>query len=253
MCGARRLEYLALAHGRLDSAPSTAQESPAPISLAVLPLSSVVRRERGLSGGRHFRRHHHAPVKCQTVSGAAHERRRAVSRPGHRCAGRWAQARIAVCARGNDPCDRRSRARERAARAHDRWIARLGPTSTDVARGDLLGIEDAVAERISSALRVQMSDAERERFYRRYTRNGAAYERYLMGRARLRALTEQGALHAIAEFEAARDRDPSYALAYAGLATAAAQLRVRFSSQKGSRGLGCPRSPGSPPRAPARP
>ena len=63
--------------------------------------------------------------------------------------------------------------------------------------------------KISSALRVQMSDAERERFYRRYTRNGAAYERYLMGRARLRSVTEQGALQAIAEFEAARDLDPN--------------------------------------------
>jgi hypothetical protein len=59
------------------------------------------------------------------------------------------------------------------------------------------------AERREESNRVQMSDAERERFYRRYTRNGAAYERYLMGRARLRALTEQGVVQAVAEFEAA--------------------------------------------------
>ena len=103
----------------------------------------------------------------------------------------------------------------------------------DSARGDLLGIEDGVAEEIAGALRVQMSDAERDRLYRRYTRNGAAYERYLMGRARLRSVTEQDALQAIAEFEAARDLDPDYALAYAGLATAAAQLRVRFASERG--------------------
>jgi tetratricopeptide (TPR) repeat protein len=100
----------------------------------------------------------------------------------------------------------------------------------DTAREDLLGIEDAVAEEISSALRAQMSDAERERLYRRYTRSGAAYERYLMGRARLRSLTEQDALQAIREFEAARDLDPGYALAYAGIASAASQLRVRFAS-----------------------
>jgi TolB-like protein len=103
----------------------------------------------------------------------------------------------------------------------------------DTAREDLLGIEDGVAEAIVSALRVEMSDAERERLYRRHTRSGAAYERYLMGRARLRSVTEQDALQAIAEFEAARDLDPSYALAYAGLATAAAQLRVRFAAQAG--------------------
>ena len=103
----------------------------------------------------------------------------------------------------------------------------------DRPREDLLGIEDAVAGEISSALRVQLSDADRERLYRRYTRNGAAYERYLMGRSRLRSVTEQDARQAIAEFEAARDLDPSYPLAYAGLATAAAQLRVRFGSRSG--------------------
>ena len=103
----------------------------------------------------------------------------------------------------------------------------------DRARDDLLGVEDAVAGEISKALRIQMSDAERERFYRRYTSHGEAYERYLMGRARLRMVTEQGAMQAIAEFEAARNLDPNYALAYAGLATAAAQLRVRFNSEKG--------------------
>jgi len=102
----------------------------------------------------------------------------------------------------------------------------------DVARGDLLGVEDAVADEIASALRIQMSDAERARFDRRYTRSGAAYERYLMGRARLRSFTEEDARQAIAEFEAARDLDPAFAPAYAGLATAAAQLRVRFASAR---------------------
>jgi TolB-like protein/DNA-binding winged helix-turn-helix (wHTH) protein len=102
----------------------------------------------------------------------------------------------------------------------------------DVARRELLGVEDAVAADIASALRVQMSNVERERLYRRATRSGAAYEHYLVGRARLRALTERGALEAIEEFEAARGLDPSYALAYAGLATAAAQLRVRFGSSR---------------------
>jgi DNA-binding winged helix-turn-helix (wHTH) protein/TolB-like protein len=104
----------------------------------------------------------------------------------------------------------------------------------DRGRAELLGVEDAIAAEISKTLRVQMSEAERERFYRRYTSNGEAYERYLMGRARLRMVTEQGAMQAIAEFEVARTLDPNYALAYAGLSTAAAQLRVRFNSDKGA-------------------
>jgi tetratricopeptide (TPR) repeat protein len=101
----------------------------------------------------------------------------------------------------------------------------------DVARGDLLGVEDDVAEMVAGALRIQMSQTERERLHRRETRNAAAYERYLAGRARLRSASEQGALQAIEEFEAARDLDPEYALAHAGIATAAAQLRVRFASR----------------------
>ena len=102
----------------------------------------------------------------------------------------------------------------------------------DVARGNLLSIEDAVADRVAGALRVRMSDAERERFYRRYTRSGAAYERYLMGRALLRSVTERDTRRAISEFEGARHLDPGYALAYAGAAAASAQLRVRFASTR---------------------
>ena len=100
----------------------------------------------------------------------------------------------------------------------------------DVERGNLLSVEDAVADEIAGALRVQVSDAERARLDRRYTHSGAAYERYLMGRARMRSIVEQDVRHAIGEFEAARDLDPQFAPAYAALATAAAQLRVRFAS-----------------------
>jgi TolB-like protein/DNA-binding winged helix-turn-helix (wHTH) protein/Tfp pilus assembly protein PilF len=102
----------------------------------------------------------------------------------------------------------------------------------DVERGNLLQVEDAVADAVAAALRIEISDAERERLDRRYTRSGAAYERYLMGRARLRSVAEEDARQAIAEFEAARDLDPGFAPAYAGLATAAAQLRVRFASAR---------------------
>jgi DNA-binding winged helix-turn-helix (wHTH) protein/TolB-like protein len=104
----------------------------------------------------------------------------------------------------------------------------------DRGRAELLAIEDAVAEEIAEALRVELTAAERERLYRRYTESGVAYERYLMGRARLRSVTEADAMSAIAEFEAARNIDPGYALAYAGIATAAAQLRVRFGSGEAS-------------------
>jgi TolB-like protein/DNA-binding winged helix-turn-helix (wHTH) protein len=103
----------------------------------------------------------------------------------------------------------------------------------DRTRDDLLGIEEGVAKEIASALRVRMTEAERERLYRRYTGSGAAYERYLMRRARLRSLNERDAIQAFAEFEEARKLDPGYALAHAGMAAAASQLRVRFGSKRG--------------------
>ena len=102
----------------------------------------------------------------------------------------------------------------------------------DVARSDLLGLRDQISERVASALRVRMTAAERERFYRRYTNNAEAYERYLKGRAALAPYTREGTLAAIDEFKRALAVDAQYALAHAGLASAAALMRIRFAPEK---------------------
>jgi eukaryotic-like serine/threonine-protein kinase len=102
----------------------------------------------------------------------------------------------------------------------------------EVARGDLLGLRDRISERVASALRIRMSEAELERFYRRYTKNAAAYERYLQGRAAFARYTRDATLTAIDHFNAALGIDPQYALAHAGLASAAARMRIRFSTEK---------------------
>ena len=49
----------------------------------------------------------------------------------------------------------------------------------DLAQPDLLSLQDFVADRIPAALKVQITAAERERVYRRYTQNAMAYEFYL--------------------------------------------------------------------------
>jgi serine/threonine-protein kinase len=103
---------------------------------------------------------------------------------------------------------------------------------SDVARSDLLGLRDQISERVASALRVRMTETERERFYRRYTNNAEAYERYLKGRAALVRYTRDGTLRAIDEFRRALGIDSQYALAHAGLASAAAQMRIRFAPEK---------------------
>jgi TolB-like protein/DNA-binding winged helix-turn-helix (wHTH) protein len=217
--------------GVLGSARSPVHDSPAPISLVVLPFSNVAgEREDFLAGG--------IPDAIITRLSTVKQFRVRPTSAIARYLGKDVDAQDLGRRLGSQyvlvGTIRRTADRVRVT------VQLVSTTSGspvwgdryDVARGDLLTVEDAIAEEIASALRVQMSDAERERFYRRYTRNGAAYERYLMGRARLRWVTERDARLAIAEFEAARDLDPNYALAYAGLATAAAQLRVRFASQR---------------------
>ena len=101
----------------------------------------------------------------------------------------------------------------------------------DLARPDLLGLEDTIAGKIATALRVEISAAERERLYRRYTANPAAYELYLKGRAELARLTRESTLAAVDAFESALHQDPNYALAHAGLAMSCALMRLRYASE----------------------
>jgi len=101
----------------------------------------------------------------------------------------------------------------------------------DLARSDMLGLEDTIAGKIASALRVEISAAERERLYRRYTANPAAYELYLKGRAELARLTRESTLAAVDAFESALRQDPNYALSHAGLAMSCALMRLRYASE----------------------
>jgi serine/threonine-protein kinase len=100
----------------------------------------------------------------------------------------------------------------------------------DLARQDLLTLQDSIAERVSGALALRMNAAEQERMYRRYTNNAAAYEWYLRGRAQVAQVTEEGTRAAIASFERALALDSSYALARAGLAMASADMHLRFAT-----------------------
>jgi DNA-binding winged helix-turn-helix (wHTH) protein/TolB-like protein len=98
----------------------------------------------------------------------------------------------------------------------------------DEARGAVLAVEDHIAGEIASALRVRLSPPERARLHRRYTENPAAYDLYLRGRALLVGYTDPRMREAIGHFEQAIALDERYALAHAGLATAAAWFSVRY-------------------------
>ena len=101
----------------------------------------------------------------------------------------------------------------------------------DLARADLFSLQDAIAERVTAALRVRVTTEEQARLHRRYTENALAHEAYLKGRTHLARYTKESTLAAIADFEDALRLDQSYAPAHAGLAMASAQMRIRFSPQ----------------------
>ncbi len=100
----------------------------------------------------------------------------------------------------------------------------------DMARQDLLTLQDSIADRVSGTLAIRMSAAEQTRLYRRYTRNVQAYEWYLRGRADLARVSEENTASAIASFERALALDSTYALAQAGLAMASADMHLRFAT-----------------------
>jgi serine/threonine-protein kinase len=100
----------------------------------------------------------------------------------------------------------------------------------EVPRDNLRGFQDQVAERVASALQLRLTADERARLYRRYTDNAAAFEAYLQGRAVLPRYTRASTLAAISHFKRALALDSTYALAHAGLASAAARMRIRFST-----------------------
>jgi len=94
----------------------------------------------------------------------------------------------------------------------------------------LFSVEDAIAERVVSALRLRLAAAEQDRLRRRYTSNGEAYLEYLRGRAALAKYTPEATMTAVAAFDSALERDGNYALARAGLAMACADMYLRFAA-----------------------
>ncbi|MGH8065668.1 MAG: tetratricopeptide repeat protein [Candidatus Entotheonellia bacterium] len=88
---------------------------------------------------------------------------------------------------------------------------------------ELTGVFDIqrdIATRVTQRLKVQLSAGEKRRIEEQGTGNLAAYTWYLQGRYFRNQWTEEALRKAIASFEQAIDRDPNYALAYAGIADA---------------------------------
>jgi serine/threonine-protein kinase len=89
---------------------------------------------------------------------------------------------------------------------------------------DIFAIQTDVALRIAAALQAELSHDEQARIRKEPTRDIQAYQLYLQGRYCMIQYTGEGMRRSIDHYEAAIERDPTYALAYTGVAMAYAEL-----------------------------
>jgi TolB-like protein/Flp pilus assembly protein TadD len=112
---------------------------------------------------------------------------------------------------------------------------------TDVAAGDtcweqefdtgstnLFAVQEEISRRVADRLHVHLSDAQLRAIGRAGTRNPDAYEHYLRGRQLFFRSNRKSIDDAVQMFQRAVAEDPSYALAYAGLADCYAYLFMYF-------------------------
>jgi eukaryotic-like serine/threonine-protein kinase len=83
---------------------------------------------------------------------------------------------------------------------------------------DILAVQEEIARDISGKLRQRLTGEEKKRLTRRYTENAEAYALYLKGRYHWNKRTGEDLQKGIGYFQQAIEKDPTYALAYAGLA-----------------------------------
>jgi tetratricopeptide (TPR) repeat protein len=85
---------------------------------------------------------------------------------------------------------------------------------------DILTLQSALAKAIVSEVRVKVTPQEQALLTRSYAVDPQAQEAYLLGLYYWNKRTAEGLTRSIAYFEEAINKDPEYALAYAGLADA---------------------------------
>jgi serine/threonine protein kinase/TolB-like protein len=85
---------------------------------------------------------------------------------------------------------------------------------------DIIALEQQIAGDIANKLRSNLSGAEKQQVTKQGTKNPEAYQLYVKGRYYWTKRTVTDLKTAISYFNQAIDKDPGYALAYAGLADA---------------------------------
>ena len=94
----------------------------------------------------------------------------------------------------------------------------------DRKQSDLVSLQSEIAKDVSTKLKLKLSGAEEAKVTRTSTADPEAYQAYLKGRYYWNRRTAENLKKAIEQFKFATDRDPNYALAFAGLADCYAVL-----------------------------
>jgi TolB-like protein/DNA-binding winged helix-turn-helix (wHTH) protein/Flp pilus assembly protein TadD len=101
------------------------------------------------------------------------------------------------------------------------WADRFDERMTDI-----FALQDVISERVASALKVRLSQAERVALARRPTENVEAYQLYLTGLQEWRTFAEPGLQASVRYFNAALKLDPGFAEAHAGLSNSYAVMGI---------------------------
>lgn len=83
---------------------------------------------------------------------------------------------------------------------------------------DVVTVKQAIAREVTQKLQLKLTGEEERRLVKRDTSNAEAYQFYLRGRYLWNKRTPDGLKQATQEFQQAIERDPNFALGYAGLA-----------------------------------
>jgi TolB-like protein/Tfp pilus assembly protein PilF len=89
---------------------------------------------------------------------------------------------------------------------------------------DVFAIQDQIARKVVEALRLRLSDRERDALARRPTRDVRAYDYYLQARKHFYQYSRRSMQSALALFALAIEQDPRFARAHAGIADCCAFL-----------------------------
>src|SRR6266446_1671501 len=97
---------------------------------------------------------------------------------------------------------------------------------------DVFEVQDEIAQKIASALRITLSPQEQQALSAKPTEDLQAYDLYLRGRNYARRVSRQDLLFALQMYENAVALDPEFALAHAALANTCAQYYYHFERQQ---------------------